>query len=365
MSATSLGAGQKEEAGGDGVWTGRRAVRVAVVGVGRIGRFHASILRDLLGKDRVLVADADEARARQVAAELQVEVQGVSDAIDRADALVVAASTAAHPALVRRGLARRIPIFCEKPLAATLEESVELAREIDAAGIPVQVGFHRRFDPGYQEARRRVASGELGTVYLIRLAAHDAAPPDEAYLAESGGLFRDSAIHDFDLVRWLTSSEVDQVYALGSLRAFPFFARYDDVDTAVAALRLTDGTLATLGSTRHDPLGYDIRTEIIASRDVIAVGLDRRTPLHTVLDGNLISGPPWPGFLERFADAYRRELGHFMEMARGAATNPCTAWDGVEALRIAEAAARSLREARPVALAEIPYPSPQRGVGPH
>jgi myo-inositol 2-dehydrogenase/D-chiro-inositol 1-dehydrogenase len=368
MSATSLGGGQKEEAGGDGVWTGRRAVRVAVVGVGRIGRFHASILRDLLGKDRVLVADADEARARQVAAELQVEVQGVSDAIDRADALVVAASTAAHPALVRRGLARRIPIFCEKPLAATLEESVELAREIDAANVPFQLGFQRRFDPGYELVRAKISAGEFGTLYGLRLIAHDSSPPQEGYVAASGGIFRDASTHDFDTIRWLTAREVLEVSAYGTVRAFPMFKRYDDFDVAVAVLILDDTTPAVVTNTRHHPIGYDVRVEIIGSRAALALGLHSRTPLQAV-ESDLSTGvSPWQTFLDRFALAYRRELERFLRLALGEAPSPCTAWDGVEALRIAEAAVRSARYRRPVPLSDIPvdaaasirlHPTPQ------
>jgi len=217
------------------------------------------------------------------------------------------------------------------------------------------VGFQRRFDAGYRAAREAVASGGLGTLYAVRLAGHDPAPPPDAYIPQSGGLFRDFSIHDFDIVRWVTGLEVEEVYAIGAVRGFPVFARYDDVDTASATLRLAGGVVCAMTVARHDPLGYDIRAELFGSRDSIAVGLGPRTPIRSVEPGvPPPAGPPWPDFIDRFADAYRAELAAFVTVARGTAPSPCTADDALAALRIAEAATRSLHEHRPVAVAEIP-----------
>src|SRR5207344_2668344 len=169
-----------------------------------------------------------------------------------------------------------------KPLAFDLPETVELVDHIERSGVPVQVGFQRRFDPAFVEARRLVETGALGTVYLVRLIAHDHEPPPEAYIPVSGGLFRDSSIHDFDALRWVTGLEVAELYAAGSVRRFPAFARYDDVDTGAVILQLTDGTLAVLGQTRHDPRGYDIRMELIGSKDAVTVGLSTSTPIRSL-----------------------------------------------------------------------------------
>jgi myo-inositol 2-dehydrogenase/D-chiro-inositol 1-dehydrogenase len=205
------------------------------------------------------------------------------------------------------------------------------------------------------EARRLVESGELGTLYAVRLAGHDPAPPHEAYIPASGGLFRDFSIHDFDVLRWLTGDEVEEVYADGGVRGFPVFAKYDDVDTAVATLRLAGGALAVLTVARHDPLGYDIRTELFGSNDSVSVGLGPRMPLRSVEPGvPPPAGPTWQTFLVRFEEAYRTEFGAFVEVARGARPSPCTARDGVQALRVAEAATAALKEHRIVRLAEIP-----------
>jgi myo-inositol 2-dehydrogenase/D-chiro-inositol 1-dehydrogenase len=221
--------------------------------------------------------------------------------------------------------------------------------------VPFQLGFQRRFDAGYVEAHRMIESGDLGTLYNFHLVGHDPEPPHEGYIPQSGGLFRDFSIHDFDVIRWLTGHEVVEVYADGGVRGFPVFAKYNDVDTAVATLRMDDGALGVLTVARHDPLGYDIRAELFGSKDSISVGLGPRTPIRSVEPGvPPQAGPAWPHFLDRFADAYRAEFAAFVRVARGDEPSPCTARDGVQALRIAEAATLSLHEHRPVRVEEIP-----------
>jgi myo-inositol 2-dehydrogenase / D-chiro-inositol 1-dehydrogenase len=330
-------------------------MRVALIGAGRIGSLHARLLSGIDGVEQLLVADALSSRADEIAAQVNATaVRSIDAALVAADAVVIAAATNAHAELVRTSIARELPTFCEKPLALDLADSIALAAEIEQSGVPFQLGFQRRFDAGYREARRLVQTGALGTIYAVRLAGHDPAPPHESYIPGSGGTFRDFSIHDFDILRWLTDSEVEEVYADGAVRGFEVFAKYGDVDTAVATLRLTSGALAVLTVARHDPLGYDVRAELFGSKDSIAVGLGPHTPLRSVEPGVAPPrGPLWPNFLVRFEDAYRAELAAFIAVARGDAPSPCTARDGVEALRIAEAATTALREHRVVRLAEI------------
>jgi myo-inositol 2-dehydrogenase / D-chiro-inositol 1-dehydrogenase len=336
-------------------------MKVALLGAGRIGRLHARLLSITPGVEAVVVADTFPERARSVAADQSVAAThkvtataSIDEALDDADAVVIAAATTAHAGLIREAIGRGLPTFCEKPLAEDLAATLEVARSIDESGVPFQLGFQRRFDAGYREARRLLTSGELGTLYAFRLAGHDPAPPHEDYIPASGGLFRDFSIHDFDVIRWLTGSEIAEVYAEGAVRGFPVFAKYADVDTAVATLRTADGALGVLTATRHDPLGYDIRAELFGSKDSVSVGLGPRTPMRSVEPGVAApAGPAWPDFLDRFEDAYRAELAAFIEVARGESASPCGARDGVEALRIAEAATRSLHEHRPVRLEEI------------
>jgi myo-inositol 2-dehydrogenase/D-chiro-inositol 1-dehydrogenase len=325
-------------------------MRVALLGAGRIGRMHGTLVADQPDVDEVIVADVDPGRAAETAEAIGGRLAHTAEeAMDVADAVIVAASTDAHARLVAAAVERGLPTFCEKPLAFDLPETIELVNQIEARGAVVQVGFQRRFDPAYREARRLVESGDLGILYLVRLIAHDHEPPPEAYIPVSGGLFRDSSIHDFDALRWVTGQEVDEVYAAGSVRGFPVFGRYDDVDTGAAILQLGDGTLAVLSQTRHDPLGYDVRMELIGSRDVVTVGLGQRTPLRSLEpDAPVLAGPAWQTFLTRFETAYQEELMTFLRVANGEIASPCTARDALEAMRIAVAAGRSRSEHRPI-----------------
>jgi myo-inositol 2-dehydrogenase/D-chiro-inositol 1-dehydrogenase len=248
-----------------------------------------------------------------------------------------------------------LPVFCEKPIALELPASREAVAHARAAGVGLQVGFQRRFDPAYREARRLIETGEIGTVYAIRLTGHDPAPPHESYIPTSGGLLMDFSIHDFDLIRWLTGAEVEEVYADGAVRGFDMFGKYGDVDTAVATVRMSNGVMAVLTVARHNPLGYDIRTEIFGSRDSVSVGMGPQMPMRSLEPGvPAAPGPAWAFFQDRFRDAYKNELAAFVRVARGEAPSQCTGEDGIEALRASIAATRALKEHRPVRVEEIP-----------
>jgi myo-inositol 2-dehydrogenase/D-chiro-inositol 1-dehydrogenase len=330
-------------------------VHVGLVGAGRIGAYHARVLRDTVGVTRLTVADADEARARAVATATGAAWEADAETlVERGvDALVIAAATPAHAPLIHLALDAGLPCFCEKPVALDLETTDAVVAHADRVGTPVQMGFQRRFDPGYTAAREAVRSGALGRLYLVRLAGHDPAPPHEGYVPDSGGIFRDLHIHDFDVLRWLTGREVVEVYADGSVLADRMFERYGDVDTAAAVLRLDDGALAILSGARHDPLGYDIRTELYGSGDSIAVGMDRHTPLRSVESGVAAPTEAYTDFVHRFDTAYRRELRTFVAVAADGGQSPCTPLDARRALEIAVAADRSRAERRPVRIAEV------------
>lgn len=330
-------------------------MRVALLGAGRIGRLHARLLTVTPGVDELVIADPLPDRAAEAAAEVNARtVPTLEAALDEADAVVIAAATSSHADLIHAAADRGLATFCEKPLAQDVSATIDIAHVVARTGIAFQLGFQRRFDAGYAEARRMLASGDLGTLYNFHLAGHDPEPPHEGYIPLSGGLFRDFSIHDFDVLRWMTGHEVVEVYADGDVRGFPMFAKYNDIDTAVVTLRMDDGALGVLEVARHDPLGYDIRAELFGSKDSISVGLGPRTPIRSVEPGvPPQAGPAWPHFLDRFGAAYAAELVAFVQVARGEIASPCTANDGVQALRIAEAATRSLHEHRPVRIEEI------------
>ena len=330
-------------------------MKIGLLGAGRIGALHAGVLANDPGVDQILVGDADPERAEAVAGRVGGEAGPIEAVLASGpDAVVIAASTPAHAPLIRAAVEAGIPAFCEKPIALDLGETEEIMRVVEDSGATLQIGFQRRFDAGYAEARRLVETGALGTIYSLRLATHDPEPPPEEYIPASGGIFRDLHIHDFDILRWLTGGDVEEVYATGSVRNFDFFAEHDDVDTSAALITMKDGVVAVLTGGRHDPLGYDVRTEIFGSRDSIAVGVDRRTPLRSVEPGISPSEKDaYPNFQDRFLQAYTAEMEHFLALVRGEAGNPCTAADALEALRIAMAADLSLVAHRPVSLAEV------------
>ena len=330
-------------------------MKIGLLGAGRIGALHAGVLANDPGVNEILVGDADQERAEEVAGKVGGEAGPIEAVLESGpDAVVIAASTPAHAPLIRAAVEADVPAFCEKPIALDLGETVEIVREVEDSGATLQIGFQRRFDAGYTEARRLVETGALGTIYSLRLATHDPEPPPEEYIPASGGIFRDLHIHDFDILRWLTGGEVEEVFATGSVRNFDFFAEHDDVDTAAALIKMRDGVVAVLTGGRHDPLGYDVRAEIFGSRDSIAVGVDRRTPLRSVEPGISPSEKDaYPNFQDRFLEAYTAEMEHFLALVRGEVGNPCTAADALEALRIAMAADLSLVAHRPVSLEEV------------
>ncbi len=285
-------------------------------------------------------------RAAHVAeAELGLEhVASADAAMDMADAVVIVAATDAHAGLIRAALARDLPTFCEKPLASTLEESVSLAAEIGAAKAPVQVGFQRRFDPAYVEARRLIESGELGDIYTVSMRSHDPEPASEEFIASSGGMFSDLSIHDLDVLRYLTGREATEVYCVGSAEGFPQFAKYDDYANAVAIISLEGGIPLTLTWTRHDPLGHDVRAEVFGSRDSVAVGLGPRTrpsarsSLASPADGTGLDDLPRPlgrGLSGRAAGLRRGRSGPTLRIPARPATGsrPAPGGGGADGLR--------------------------------
>lgn len=330
-------------------------MHVVVIGVGRIGVLHAGILSAVPAVERVTVTDIDVARAADVARECGFETSDDIDrAIDSSDAVVIAAATSAHADLIVAATTAGKPTFCEKPISLDLESTRRIVDHVRTTGATVQMGFQRRFDAGYQAARDLVASDELGTVYVVRMAGHDPAPPHEQYIPQSGGLFRDFSVHDFDALRFVTGQEIVEVYADGSVLGFPVFEKYDDIDTGVAILTLESGAKGILSVTRHDPLGYDIRMELFGSKDSVVVGWDDRMPLRSIEPGAAPApADPYPNFQERFRPAYERELAAFVEVARGHLQNPCTVEDAQEALRVAVACDISRRERRPVEVTEL------------
>lgn len=329
-------------------------MRVAVIGAGSMGGMHSQLLGGLPDVE-VLVVDADASRAAAVASSAGGRAMTETEALDVADAVVVATPASLHAPLVEAAVARGLPALCEKPLTEELESSAALVELVERAGAHVEVGFQRRHDPGFVAARQAI--GGAGRIHLLRLTAFDPRVPDRT--AESWGrgsaapIFLHSSVHDFDFGRWMSGSEVAEVSVEGSRRDGSRPADVRDVETAIVTMRLENGTLAVLEATWLHPSGYDVRVEVLADRAHVTAGLSPRTPaLHVDWTD---PSDTWGWYLERFEVAYRKELEAFLAAARGECPPASRARDGLEALRIAVAATRAYVERRPVSLAEIPY----------
>jgi myo-inositol 2-dehydrogenase / D-chiro-inositol 1-dehydrogenase len=328
-------------------------MRVGLVGAGRIGALHGQTLRGLDGVE-LLVADADVERARRVGA----AVESIEDLFAAGvEAVVIATPTPTHAALIAAAADAGVPAFCEKPIGADAAEVRAVLARVAAAGIPLQVGFQRRFDPGYLALREAVRAGRLGWLHTLRACTCDPAPPPAEFVGTSGGIFRDLGVHDFDAIRWVTGAEVVRVHAVGSNRGARFFADAGDADTAAAILTLDDGSLAVCTATRYNGAGYDVRLEACGSTATMVAGLDNRAPLAPAPPTGWPAGAPYAGFMDRFREAYAAELAAFLEVAAGRRVSPCTGEDALAAQLIADAAELSRRESRIVELSELSEPA--------
>ncbi len=334
-------------------------MRIGLIGLGRIGAFHADTLSRHDHVDELLVTDAVPGMAEAAASRYGATAVADTEALlgSGLDGVVIASSTPTHLGLLRAAVAAGIPTFCEKPVAEDPYAVGDLVADVQESGVAVQIGFPRRFDPAFVAAKAAFDAGELGWLTTVRSTTMDPAPPPAAYVAASGGIFRDCAIHDFDAVRWSTGREVVEVYATGSNRGDALFAAAHDVDTASALLTFDDGTVGVVSTTRYNAAGYDVRLELHGSVGSIAAGLDDGLPFRSAdADLRFPAGPPHAFFMDRFAVAFQTEISTFLDVAAGRRTSPCTVADGLAASWIAEACTRSRRDHRPVTLDEIRRP---------
>jgi myo-inositol 2-dehydrogenase/D-chiro-inositol 1-dehydrogenase len=323
---------------------------VAVLGAGRMGRRHAENVAAQARARVTLVVDPDPAaRAFAEALGARWTPEGGEALGPGVDALVIANPTPLHGQALLAGLEAGKAVFCEKPLAVDLAEAEAIARRAAASGGYAQVGFMRRYDTAYREARRAVAAGELGRLLHLLAISRDPQPPPEPYVAASGGIFVDLGIHDIDLLLWLTGDGVASAFAQGNVGETAYLARHDDVEEAQALLRFHGGATATLLLSRSSLYGYDVRMELWGTAGGLRAGY-LRTPAVTRADRFGLRAAAVPGFLERFEGAYRWEMEDFVTRVLQGQPSPVPVEDAVRAARVAEACRRSLGSGRPEAV---------------
>ncbi len=321
-------------------------LNVGLIGLGRLGRVYARDLSSRIAQTRLTaVADTDGVLAGQLAAEFEVP-QAYEDprrliADPDVDAVVIVSPTHTHRDLVKAALAANKPTFCEKPPAISLADATDMAAAVERTGTFLQMGFMRRFDPGYASAKRQIDEGRIGRPVVFKATSRDPFPPSLAYAnpKSSGGIFIDMGIHDFDLARWFMG-EIESVQAIGATLVFPELATVGDRDNVIAMLAFADGRLGVVDLTRNGVYGYDITTELLGTEGTIRVGYIRETPV-LVMTPNSVAHDTVPYFMERFERAYTLQLENFAENVLRNRPPPITIRDGVEALRVAVAATRA------------------------
>lgn len=330
-------------------------LRVGVIGAGRIGALHAEIIASQVpGLRLAAVADVHPSAAEVVARRHGAPALSVADVIGSpdVDAVAVCSSTDSHVDMIVAAAQAGKGVFCEKPISLDAEAVARALAAVDSAGVPFMVGFNRRFDPAHSSVRRAVADGTVGEVHLVRITSRDPYPPPVDYVNVSGGIFVDMMIHDFDMARFITDSPVVEVFARGAVLIDPEIGAAGDFDTATAHLTHANGAMTMIDNSRKAVYGYDQRIEAFGSAGMAA---SENVPLHTgvtLSERGLVTQPLQPFFLQRYAEAYRREWEAFDTYVRGGGPSPASGEDGRIALELGEAATESARTGLPVRVGE-------------
>jgi len=336
-----------------------KRLNVGVIGLGRLGRVY---VRDLAGRipetKVVAVADPIGNLAKEIAAEFDVprsytDPLAMIDDKD-VDAIVIVTPTHIHREQVIAAAKSKKPTFCEKPPALSLAEVAEMKAAIEKSGMFFQMGFMRRFDPGYAAAKKEIEAGRIGQPLVFKATSRDPFRPSLEYAnpASSGGMLIDMGIHDFDLARWFMG-DVQKVSAIGATIAYPELATVGDIDNAIASLTFTSGKLGVVDLTRSGIYGYDISTEILGLEGTIRIGYLRETPIMVMTKAHGVSHDTVPYFMERFRDAYTNQLQNFAQNVVQGRPAPITIDDGMEALRVGVAATRAQASGLSVNVADI------------
>lgn len=330
-----------------------------VIGLGRMGQLYARVLAtQISGAHLYAVAEPDEQARARVASTYAVP-HACADPLEllahsALNAVVIATPTSTHAALVSAAAHAGKAIFCEKPLALTLEETRVAQQDVESAGVPLQVGFMRRFDAGYQRAKNLIDEGQIGRPVTFKALSRDPFCPPRNYIdpALSGGLILDMAIHDFDLARWLMKSEVERVSAEGTLMVCKDLAEVGDIDNALINLSFVDGAIGNVEVSRNAFYGYDIRTEILGSEGALQIGMQQHTPVLLLTRAGA-QHDTVPYLMERFGPAYQAQLEHFVACLYSGQPPSVGGEEAFAASQIGIAATRSYQQGRPVALNEL------------
>lgn len=335
------------------------SIRIGLIGAGRMGKVFAQTLAfNVAEADLAAIADAKAAAAQETAALVNAPhwYADYHELLDRKDieAVVICTPTSTHVEVVKAAAAAGKQIFCEKPLSNTLVGCDEAIAAVKAAGVRLQIGFMRRFDPPYVAARRKIDEGLIGTPVMIKSLGRDPyrTSLEFARRETSGGMILDMGIHDFDVVRWLMGSEVERVSTEGGCLVYPELKTVGDIDNAIINLKFANGGIGNVDLSRNAVYGYDIRTEVLGSKGGLLIGRDRYTDI-LVMTKEGVCHDTVPYFMERFGTAYAEEIRGFIQTILSGSEPLAGAVDARAATAIGIAATRSLDENRPVMISEV------------
>lgn len=333
-------------------------LNIGIIGAGRIGKVHAETLVTRVTGVKVLaIADVALPAAQETAARLNVPTAAADyrQLLDNPDihAVVICSATDTHAQMIAESAQAGKHIFCEKPIAFDLNKIDSALQAAEKAGVKLQIGFNRRFDPNFARVRQAVQSGEIGQPHMLHIISRDPAPPPISYIKVSGGIFFDMTIHDFDMARFLIGSEVTEIYTAAGVMVDPAIGEAGDLDTAVIVLKFANGVIGTIDNSRKAVYGYDQRVEVFGSRG--AINTANQYPNSAVISSadNIRRDLPLNFFMERYTESYRAEMQAFISAVVNDEPVPVSGMDGRIPVVMGMAARKSHEENRPVGLDEI------------
>lgn len=331
-------------------------IKILIIGLGRIGKIHLANLQTMDKVEIVGICDpTDGAKVFSNKAGLTFYQKDFTDIADevQADAIVICSPTNTHANYVSLAAKKGIDVFCEKPLDLSLEKVKQVLKKVNESKIKLMLGFNRRFDSEFQSVKEKILKGEIGDIRTIKITSRDPSPPPINYIKSSGGIFLDMTIHDFDMIRYLTNKEIVEVYAKGDALIDPEIAIAGDIDTAIINLTFEDGSMAVIDNCRKAVYGYDQRVEVFGSKGMVQS--KNKFDNYTITYGKKGVKSPLPQhfFLERYADAYKKEIHHFIDCILHKKNPDVSGNDGLMSLLLGLCAKESINFNKPILVREI------------
>lgn len=330
-------------------------LKVGIIGAGRIGNVHALSIKNLIPEVEIkAVSDVRYEAAKEMSSKhgIPYAYEDYHEILQdpEIDAVLICSSTDTHAQIAIEAAEAKKHIFCEKPVDLTVERVKEVIEAVERNNVKIQIGFNRRFDHNFKKVKELIDNGQLGDVHVVKITSRDPEPPNIDYVKASGGLFLDMTIHDFDMARFLTGSEVKEVYAIADCKIDPLIGQEGDVDTAVITLKFENGIIGVIDNSRKAAYGYDQRVEVFGSKGMVRTENDTpSTAVWSVAEGTITEKPKY-FFLERYMDSFAEEMKVFMDVILKDKNPPVSVIDGLKSLEIGLAAKKSHKLGMPVSL---------------